>query len=76
MPGWWNKKKENALNEELQVHLDMVVRERTEGGEDKEETNRSAHREFGNVPLIQRINQRRLEWPIPFTGAARKSASV
>jgi hypothetical protein len=24
MPGWWNKKKENDLNKELRVQLDMV----------------------------------------------------
>lgn len=55
MAFWSNKKKECELNEELQSHLKMAIRDHSDRGAAQEEAQRDAQREFGNVPLIQEI---------------------
>ena len=46
------KKREAELDEELWSHLKLSAQERAERGEKKEEAERAAQREFGNVELV------------------------
>ena len=59
---WWRKKQEGELNEELRSHLEMAARERAERGEKKEEAERAALREFGNVGLVKEVTRDMWGW--------------
>ncbi|HMI50231.1 MAG TPA: ABC transporter permease [Candidatus Saccharimonadales bacterium] len=50
---WWKRKKESELNEEVRSHLQMSAQEHFARGEDKENANRAAWREFGGVELVK-----------------------
>lgn len=50
------------LDEELQGHLQMAVRDRVARGEDPREAEFAVRREFGNVALIQEVT--RDHWPL------------
>jgi predicted permease len=50
------------LDEELQTHLAMAVRERIERGEDPESAALAARREFGNRALIQETTREMWGW--------------
>src|SRR5215471_7712076 len=50
-PPW--RRREEELEEEIQSHLRMAIRDRMERGESAEEAETAARREFGNVGLIQ-----------------------
>ena len=47
------RKREKELEEEVRSHLEMAARERAERGEEKEEAEHAARREFGNVGLVK-----------------------
>src|SRR5215475_14296480 len=49
----WRRRREEELEEEIQSHLQMAIRERVERGESEEEAESAARREFGNVGLIK-----------------------
>src|SRR5262245_61584428 len=53
LPAWRRKRREEELEEEIQSHLQMVIRDRMERGESDEEATLAARREFGNVGLIK-----------------------
>ena len=46
-------RRNNDLNEELQAHLRMAMKDRIEAGESPEEARLAARREFGNLGLIK-----------------------
>src|SRR5215475_3841562 len=50
---WRRGEREEELEEEIQSHLRMAIRDRMEHGESAEEAEMAARREFGNVGLIQ-----------------------
>src|SRR5262245_3471481 len=50
-PPW--RRREEELEEEIQSHLRMAIRERMERGQSAEEAELAARREFGNVGLIK-----------------------
>src|SRR5215510_3280775 len=50
-PPW--RRREEELEEEIQSHLRMAIRDRVERGENAEEAESAARREFGNVGLIK-----------------------
>src|SRR5215813_7862066 len=50
---WWRRRREEELEEEIQSHLRMTIRDRMERGESAEEADQAARREFGNVGLIK-----------------------
>src|SRR5215510_43635 len=52
-PLWRLRQSEEELEEEIQNHLRMAIRERVERGESAEEAESAARREFGNVGLIK-----------------------
>src|SRR5215468_5828674 len=53
LPLWWRRRREEELEEEIQSHLRMTIRDRMERGESAEEADQAARREFGNVGLIK-----------------------
>ena len=80
---FWNwlfhrKAREEDLEEEVQAHLRMAARERTEQGETAEQARASVVREFGNVLLVKEIARdmwgfRRLE---TFVAASPRSRAL
>src|SRR5262245_49772210 len=50
-PPW--RRREEELEEEIQSHLRMAVRDRMERGESADEADLAARREFGNVGLVK-----------------------
>ncbi len=62
MSFWWRKKREAELDEEVQSHLEMAARERVARGATKEEAERGAQREFGNVGLVKEISRDQWGW--------------
>src|SRR5271169_2751714 len=55
-------KREEDLEEEVQNHLRMAVRERVEKGEAMNEAERAARREFGNLGLIKETAREMWGW--------------
>src|SRR5262249_25825748 len=53
LPLWRRRRREEELEEEIQNHLRMAIRDRMERGESAEEAETAARREFGNVGLIE-----------------------
>src|SRR5262245_60636428 len=49
----WRRRREEELEEEIQSHLRMAIRDRMQRGESAEEAELAARREFGNVGLIK-----------------------
>ena len=50
---WSRRKREEELDEEIQGHLRMAVRDRLERGETLEQAEAAARREFGNMGLVK-----------------------
>jgi predicted permease len=53
LPLWRRRRREEELEEEIQSHLRMAIRDRMERGENAEEAELAARREFGNVALVK-----------------------
>jgi len=51
--GFWHKKKETDLEEEVRSHLRLSAQERTERGQEAGAAAQAARREFGNVELVK-----------------------
>jgi putative ABC transport system permease protein len=51
LPLWRRRRREEELEEEIQAHLEMAMRDRMERGATAEEAQAAARREFGNVGL-------------------------
>src|SRR5215813_12897309 len=52
-PLWRRRRREEELEEEIQSHLRMAIRDRAEKGASAEEAELAARREFGNVGLVK-----------------------
>src|SRR5438477_403440 len=52
-----NNKKQRDLEHELHTHLELAARDRIDRGESREQAERSARREFGNVALVERVTR-------------------
>jgi len=50
--GFWRRKRDKELEEEVKSHLAMAARERVERGTADDEARRAARKEFGNVGLV------------------------
>src|SRR5882762_1199255 len=61
---WWHKwaRREDELNEEIQAHLRMAERDRTERGETTSEARAQVRREFGNVLLTKELTRAQWGW--------------
>src|SRR5688572_11433748 len=55
-------RRERELDEELQSHLAMAIRDRIERGEDPREAERAVRREFGNQALVRETTRDMWEW--------------
>src|SRR5262245_18590590 len=53
LPLWRRRRREEELEEEIQSHLRMAIRDRMERGEGAKEAALAARREFGNVGVIK-----------------------
>jgi putative ABC transport system permease protein len=58
----WRRGREEDLEEEIQTHLKMAMRDRMERGETAEQARRSTLREFGNVGLIKEVTRDMWGW--------------
>src|SRR5215475_5504441 len=58
----WRRRREEELEEEIQSHLQMAIRDRMERGESAEEAESAARREFGNVGLIKETTRGMWRW--------------
>src|SRR5215472_15023474 len=54
---WRRKTREEELDEELRAHLSMAAQTRMERGADRQEAERAARREFGNVGLVKEVTR-------------------
>jgi putative ABC transport system permease protein len=59
---WHRKQRETQLNEELRAHLEMSAQDRISRGVSPDEAAHAAHREFGNVALIQTVTRDQWWW--------------
>jgi putative ABC transport system permease protein len=61
----WRKQREQDLEEEIQAHLRMAIRDRMERGETREHAEAAARREFGNVLLVKDVTRDMWGWTWP-----------
>ena len=61
---WWRffARRKRDLDEEIEAHLRMAVRDRVERGETLVEARAAAAREFGNVPLVKDVTRETWGW--------------
>ena len=61
---WWRffKRRRRDLDEEIEAHLRMAVRDRVERGETLVEARAAATKEFGNVPLVKDVTRATWGW--------------
>ena len=61
---WWRfiSRRRRDLDEEIEAHLRMAVRDRVERGENPAEARAAAAREFGNVPLVKDVTREAWGW--------------
>src|SRR5262245_13399876 len=59
---YWRRRRNEELEEEIRGHLQMAVRDRMERGESREQAEKAARREFGNVGLIKETTRAMWGW--------------
>jgi hypothetical protein len=57
-----HRKQEQELQQEIRAHLDMATRDRIDCGESAADAEHSAHREFGNVALVEHVTRDQWGW--------------
>ena len=63
MSWWWFfARRRRDLDEEIEAHLRMAVRDRVERGETLVEARAAAAKEFGNVPLVKDVTRKTWGW--------------
>ena len=60
--GFWRRKRDKELGEEVQSHLEMAARDRRERGASVEEARVAARREFGNIGLVTETTRDAWGW--------------
>ena len=58
----WRKRRQAEMNEEIQSHLEMAVRDRMDRGEAAAEARAAAHREFGNAAVVREVTRDQWGW--------------
>ena len=58
MNRWRFREAQERLDEEIEAHLRMAVRDRVERGESLEEAEAAVRKEFGNVPLVKDVTRK------------------
>ncbi len=61
---WWRffSRRKRDLDEEIEAHLRMAVRDRVERGETPVEARAAAAKEFGNVLLVKDVTRKTWGW--------------
>ena len=61
---WWRifARRRADLDEEIEAHLRMAVRDRVERGESREQARAAVAKEFGNVPLVKDVTRATWGW--------------
>jgi predicted permease len=59
---WSRERRDKELDEELQSHLEMAIRDRVERGETREEAEAVVRREFGNTGLVREVTREMWGW--------------
>ncbi|MBZ5605789.1 MAG: ABC transporter permease [Acidobacteriia bacterium] len=54
---WWKPAKEHELEEEIAAHFEIEIERRIAAGETREQAERAARREFGNVALVREVTR-------------------
>jgi len=54
---WHRDRKQQELQQELQSHLELAAGDKRSRGESATDAKRSAHREFGNIALIEQVTR-------------------
>src|SRR5262245_23106778 len=62
LPFWRRRRLDEELEEELQSHLQMAIRDRMERGQSAEEAELAVRREFGNVGLVREVTRDMWGW--------------
>ena len=55
--GWWRRRSEQDLDDELRAHLEMATGDYMARGMSEADARAAAQREFGNVPLIKQTTR-------------------
>ena len=58
----WRRRRDDDLDAEIQSHLHMAVRDRTERGEALDDAVHATRREFGNVGLVKEVTREMWGW--------------
>jgi predicted permease len=58
----FRRRRDQELEEEIQSHLEMAARDRTESGESSDEARHSVQREFGNTILVKEVTREMWGW--------------
>ena len=59
---FWRRKQDDDLEQEVQGHMDMAVRDRMERGESRAHAEAAVRREFGNVLLVREVTREMWGW--------------
>jgi predicted permease len=59
---WQHKDRQEELEQELQGHLQMAMRDRIDRGESPERAQQAVRREFGNTELVQQVTRDQWGW--------------
>ena len=54
---WHRDRKQQELQQELQSHLELAAGDKRSRGESATDAESSAHREFGNIALIEQVTR-------------------
>jgi len=54
---WHRDRKQQELQQELQSHLELAAGEKLSRGESARDADSAAHREFGNVTLVEQVTR-------------------
>lgn len=58
----WRRKQDDQLQEEVQAHMAMAVRDRMERGETRARAESATRREFGNLLLVKEVTREMWGW--------------
>ena len=58
----WRRRQDEELQNELQSHLAMALRDRMDRGESRSQAEAAVRREFGNVLLVKEVTREMWGW--------------
>ena len=74
---WWNRRFDPRVRDELQYHRDSLIEDYVARGMDRQEAERRAFLEFGNVAnLEEQVRDARGRWKSPSVWRSAPAAAV